>query len=170
MADAQDLENDLEQEVEGGSKKLIIIIAAVVLLIGGGVAAFFLLGGSDEPDPEGAQAEQVEEVKEPAIYVGVPNAITARLPSEDGRSRMVQVKMSFMVRGEEAKKLVKTHMPKLKNDVLMMMSEQTVESLRTPEGRRKLQEMSLKTVQESMQKLVGAPTVEKVLFVSFVMQ
>jgi len=167
-----DLENDVDGGEEGngkgGSKKLIIIIAAVVL-IGGGAAAFFLMGGdSEESAEEGEDVEEVVEVKE-AIYVGVPNAITANLPGKK-RSRTVQIKMSFLVRSEEAKTNVKIHMPQLKNDVLMLVSQKNADDLKLPEGRQKLQQEALETVQKTMTALVKDPTVEKVLFVSFVMQ
>ena len=176
--DDQDLELDLENdeetegEEEGGSKKLIIIIAAAILLIGAGVAAFFLMSGDSEPAAEeGEEASQEEQVVEkgPAIYVGVPNAITANIPGAK-KNRTVQIKMSFLVRSDEAKDAVKTHMPQLKNDVLMLVSQQNADELKKPDGRVKLQQESLATVQKTLTDLVGDPTVEKVLFVSFVMQ
>jgi len=176
--DDQDLELDVEEEggnedeKKGGSKKLIIIIAAVVL-IGAGAAAFFLLGGEETTSEEFTEEELAEQeaVQElgPAIYVGVPNAITANLPGVK-KSRTVQVKMSFMVRSEEAKQNVRLHMPQLKNDVLMLVSQNNADELKTPEGRIKLQQAALETVQKTMKTLVDDPTVERVLFVSFVMQ
>jgi len=170
--DDQDLELDVEdgedENEKGGSKKLIIIIAAVVL-IGGGAAAFFLLGGEDEPAADETSEEEVVEELGPAIYVGVPNAITANLPGSK-KSRTVQVKMSFMVRSDKAKDNVRLHMPQLKNDVLMLVSQKNADELKTPEGRIKLQQEALETVRKSMTNLVDDPTVERVLFVSFVMQ
>ncbi len=173
--DDQDLELDLEDDADeevgsGGKKKLIILIAAAVLLLGGGAAAFFMMGDDspDDADSEAVDGEVVEE-KGPAIYVGVPNAITANLPG-DRKARTVQIKMSFLVRSEEAKDHIKQHMPQLKNDVLMLVSQKNAKSLKLPEGRHKLQEEALATVQKTLTDLVGEPTVEKVLFVSFVMQ
>jgi len=170
--DDQDLELDIddgeEDNEKGGSKKLIIIIIAAVVLIGGGAAAFFLLGGDDEL-PTDETAEEVVEELGPAIYVGVPNAITANLPGSK-KSRTVQVKMSFMVRSDEAKENVRLHMPQLKNDVLMLVSQKNADELKTPEGRIKLQQEALETVRRTMTDLVEDPTVERVLFVSFVMQ
>ncbi len=167
--DDQDLELDVEGDAEGGgSKKMIMIIAAVVL-IGGGAAAFFLLGGdSEEAASSEESAEEIVEPKE-AIYIGVPNAITANLPGKK-RSRTVQIKLSFLVRSSEAKDLVKQHMPQLKNDVLMLVSQKNADELTLPEGRVKLQQEALETVQKTLQGITGEPTVEKVLFVSFVMQ
>jgi len=167
--DEQDLELDVDGESEGGgSKKMIIIIAAVVL-IGGGAAAFFLLGGDSEEAP--SEEQRTEEVIEPqeAIYVGVPNAITANLPGSK-RSRTIQIKLSFLVRSAEAKDLVKQHMPQLKNDVLMLVSQKNADDLKQPDGRVKLQQEALQTVQKTLTGITGEPTIEKVLFVSFVMQ
>lgn len=174
--DNQDLELDLDEgannkddENAGGKKKLIIIIVAAVLLLGGGLAAFFMMGDdSSDPAEEETSEEPVVE-KGPAIYVGVPNAITANLPG-DRRGRTVQIKMSFLVRSEKAKEHIRQHMPQLKNDVLMLVSQKNANDLKLPEGRHKLQAEALATVQETLTELVGEPTVEKVLFVSFVMQ
>ncbi|WP_444994693.1 flagellar basal body-associated protein FliL [Aliikangiella sp. IMCC44359] len=174
--DDQDLELDVEGGVESGgggkSKLIIIIIVAAVLLLGGGVAAYFLLGSDETSDATAETSEEGEKVevnKEPAIYVGVPEAITSNIPGQS-KSRTVQIKMSFMVRGDEAEDNVKTHMPQLKNDILMLVSQQSADELKTPEGRIKLQEQALETVQTTLKDLVGEPTVEKVLFISFVMQ
>ncbi|TQV75350.1 flagellar basal body-associated protein FliL [Aliikangiella marina] len=167
--DDQDLELDVEEEEEGkGGKGKLIIIAAVVVLLIGGVAAFFLLSGDSDSSQDEAAEEQVEP-KEPAQYVGVPEAITSNIKG-DRRNRTVQIKMSFMVRGDEAVDIVKSHMPQLKNDVLMLVSQQTVEELKTPEGRKMLQDKSLETVQKSLTDLVGEPVIERVLFISFLMQ
>ena len=171
--DDQDLELDVDggEDSEGGksSKKLIIIIAAAVLLLGGGAAAFFLMGDSEPASEEQAADEEVVEEKAQAIYVGVPNAITANLPG-DRKSRTVQIKLSFMVRSSEAKQNIKQHMPQIKNDILMLLSQKNAQELKTPEGYDKLKEETLTTVQDTLTKLVNDPTVEKVLFVSFVMQ
>lgn len=177
MADDKDLDVDVEEnenEAEGnsGKGKLIIIIAIAVLLIGGGAAAFFLMGGEEETPTgeEGVKTEEkANEKKEPARYVGVPEAITSNIVGKH-KSRTVQIKMSFMVRSDDAVTVVKTHMPRLKNDVLMLVSQQSADELRTPEGRVKLKEQSLATVQKTLNDLVGDPTIEQVLFISFLMQ
>ncbi|WP_196137331.1 flagellar basal body-associated FliL family protein [Aliikangiella sp. G2MR2-5] len=162
----QDLELDIEEDESGGlSKKFILIGAAAVLLIGAGVAAYFIFAGGSGDEVE----EAAEEVKLPAQYVAVPEAITSNIAGKR-KNRTVQIKMSFMVRGDDAVKSVKDHMPRLKNDVLMLVSQQSADELRTPEGRVALQQKSLETVQASLTTLVGEPLVEKVLFISFVMQ
>ncbi len=169
--DDQDLEIDVGDgdSAGGGSKKLIIIGVAAVLLIGGGVAGFLMMGGDDVKKTAENEEAVVEEEKGPAQYVGVPEAITANIPGKR-KNRTVQIKMSFLVRSDEAREAIRSHMPQLKNDVLMLVSQQSADEIKTPEGRLKLQTQSLETVQKSLTELVGKPTVEKVLFTSFVMQ
>ena len=172
MADDKglEIEEGAEEGKSGGSKMMIII---AVLLIAGGAAAFFLIGGDDgeaaESSETGAENVAEETVKEPPQYVGVPQSITSNLPGAS-RNRTVQIKMSFMVRGNDAVDAVKMHMPRLKNDVLMLVSQQSADELMKPDGRIALQEKALETVQATLTELVGEPTIEKVLFVSFVMQ
>lgn len=168
-------EQDLELDVEGAegsagkkSKKLIIIGAVVLLLVAAGLVTYLMLGGekSTSVDVE----EVVEEVpKGPAKYIGVPESLTSNIPGTK-KNRTIQIKMSFMVRDTDAEIAVKTHMPQLKNDILMLISQQSADELQTPEGRIALQEKSLETVQTTLTELVGLPSVEKVLFISFVMQ
>ncbi len=174
--DDQDLELDLEEseESEGGllaNKKLIIIIAgAVLLVVVLGLLAFFIFGSdSQETDEEEVAEEVVVKEKGPAIYVGVPNAITANLPGRN-KNRTVQIKMTFLVRSSDAARNVAQHMPQLKNDVLMLVSQKNAEELRTPGGVETLKREALTTVQKSLKDLVNDPSVEKVLFISFVMQ
>ncbi len=168
MADNEtELELDVGEESGGGKLKIIIIVAVALILAGGG--AFFFLSGGDEA----AEAETVEEngakQKQPAIYVGVPEAIISPLKGKT-RNRMVQIKMSFVVRGSQSASLVKTHMPRLKNDLLTLVSAADADEVIKPEGRLKLQQEALKVVQATMTQLEGNPHIEKVLFVSFVMQ
>ncbi len=167
----QDLELDVAGAEEGGgkkSKKMVIIGAVVLLLVAAGVASFLMFSGDKAPsDGEEEVAEVVP--KEPAKYIGVPESLTSNIPGTK-KNRTIQIKMSFMVRGTDAEIAVKTHMPQLKNDILMLISQQSADELATPEGRVALQEKSLETVQATLTELSGAPSVEKVLFISFVMQ
>jgi flagellar FliL protein len=167
-------ENELELDVgekSGGKLKIIIIVVVALLL--GGAGAFFFLGGDDKTETGGegetGTPEEVTPTKEPAIYVGVPEAIISPVKGKT-RTRMVQIKMSFMVRGAESEERVKTHMPRLKNDLLALVSASSADEIITPEGRQKLQQQALEVVQNTMTELEGKPHIEKVLFVSFVMQ
>ncbi len=171
----QDLELDVnddknEGKTSGGlGKGKLLIIIGIVLVISLAVAAYFLFFGDDKKTEDTKEEVEVVEKKEPPEYIGFPQPITANLPGAS-KNRTVQIKMTFMVRGSDSVAEVKKHMPRLKNDVLMLVSQQTADILQTPEGRVELQAKALETVQQTLTELVGKPLVEKVLFVNFVMQ
>ncbi|WP_144395180.1 flagellar basal body-associated FliL family protein [Pleionea sediminis] len=167
MAEDEELALDGE-EGKGGNKWLIIIIVGVAALGLGVGAAWFFLSGDDSGEATTVDAE-AEPKKEPAIYVGVPGAIISPIKG-DKRDRMVQIKISFLVRGIEAEDKVKKHMPRLTNDLLTLVSQANADVIIKPDGRQTLQDNALLKVQETMTEVEGQPFVEKVLFVSFVMQ
>lgn len=187
-------EGDDAEEGEGaggllGNKKLIIIIAAAaVLLIGGGAAAYFLLaGGSDEEtdstDLEITEVKEGEEtadsepvakaVPEPekgeAIYIGVAEPFLVNIKSGK-RTRMMQIKIQFMVRSKEAEDAVKLHMPLIRNNLLDFFSTADAKEVTTREGRSALKDGALKVAREVVKEQVGFEAVELILFTGFVIQ
>ncbi len=160
-------EEQNEETKKGGKGKLIIIVAAA-LLLGGGGAFFFMGGGSDK----GADGEKVEEVKkkEPAIYVDIAGDIISPLISQGKKNRLAQIKVSFLVRGSKSEEAVKKHIPRLKSDLLDLLSATKAEELIKPEGKDVFKADALSKVQATMTEAEGDSHIEKVLFVRFVMQ
>ncbi|PCJ49987.1 MAG: flagellar basal body-associated protein FliL [Gammaproteobacteria bacterium] len=181
-------EGSEENASSGGKKKLIIIIAvAVVLLIGGGAAAYFLIfAESDEAttpitEVDGISEEGVAKAvdkppkkivvpdKGEAIYISIPDPFLVNIKSGK-RSRMMQIKVQFLVRSNEAEDLVKQHMPLIRNDMLDFFSLADADEVRTREGRNALKQGALETAQQVMKDQVGYEAIELVLFTGFVVQ
>ena len=174
-------------EGSDGNKKLIIIIAAVVavLLIAGGAAAFLLLGGDEEEGAqavvtevaEGAEGEaaQPDEKKVPAppkgdaIYVSMPDPLLVNITAGK-RTRMMQVKVNFMVRSPEAEDALKLHMPLVRNNLLDLFSTADAEEVRTREGRNKLKDEAFAAAQQVIVEQAGFEAIEMLLFTDFVVQ
>lgn len=182
----EETEGTEEGEQEGGKKKLIIIIAAAaLLLIGGGAAAYFLVfadtDDAAEPVTETELSEVVDEVEEKpaevvkvppkgeAIYISVPDPFLVNITSGK-RTRMMQIKVQFLVRSSEAEDLVKQHMPLVRNDMLDFFSMADAKEVQTREGRNKLKAGALLTAQKVMKDQVGFDAIEMVLFTGFVVQ
>jgi flagellar FliL protein len=101
--------------------------------------------------------------------VEVPEAILAQIP--DGRkTRMVQVRVTLVVRSPEAEDMVKKHMPLIRNNLLEFLTRTGAKALRTPEGREAMKQGALEEVQKLMKEQSGQTLVDRVLFPSFVMQ
>ena len=182
-------------EGSGGNKKLIIIIAVLVtvILLGVGAAAYFLLAGDDVPNQsevvtevtegeEGASSEgSVDESEQQAksklqpppkgdvIYVTMPDPLLVNITSGK-RTRMMQVRINFMVRSQEAEDALKLHMPLVRNNLLDFLSTADAEEVRTREGRNKLKDEAFDISQEVMMQQAGFEAIEMLLFTDFVVQ
>lgn len=194
LDDVKDETKDASEEGEssgGSKKKLIIIIAAsVVSLIVVAVAVYFLVfaGSEEETVPvtesevtasdDGATETETEEVvddikalpkKGKAIYISVPDPFLVNIKSGK-RTRMLQIKIQFLVRSIRAEDLVKQHLPLIRNDLLDFFSLADADEVRTREGRNALKEGALSISKKVMEDQTGLEAIEMVLFTGFVVQ
>ncbi len=162
---ADDDNKPAEEEKPKSKMLLIIIVVLVVLLIGGGVGAFLLLSG-DDSEAVDADAEPVQKV---AIYFDFKPPFVVNYQWK-GRQRYVQISVSIMTRTETAIETLQTHMPLVRNNLVMLFSSQDFDILRTSEGKDMLRQRVLEELQNILIEQTGEPGVEQVLFTNFVMQ
>jgi flagellar FliL protein len=180
-----------EEGTASGSKKklIIIIVAALVLVIGLAAAYFLIFAESDESatpitEVDGTEVEATNEesaeTEEPAakviapdkgeaIYISIPDPFLVNITSGK-RSRMMQIKVQFLVRSKEAEDMVKQHMPLIRNDMLDFFSLADADEVRTRDGRNILKKGALETAQKVMKEQIGYNAIEMVLFTGFVVQ
>lgn len=165
-------EENTEEEKAGGSNKMIIIIIAalLVVLIGTGIALFFLLGDDEaEKVAENTEEPVVEEVVKTPIYVPLHPAFLANFEDQSSATYL-QVDIQVMTYSTDVEDAIKTHMPKIRNDLLLLFSSQKFEELNTVKGKRKLSKDALKAVHDVLVAANAPSEVEDLLFTSFVMQ
>ncbi|MEQ1622609.1 MAG: flagellar basal body-associated FliL family protein [Methylococcales bacterium] len=170
------------------SKKLIIIILAVVLLLagGGGAAYFFLLKGAPA-EGEHAEAKDAkhEEAKHEAeheelspeeaaaaaekIYYDLPKPLVVNLPKGTG-AKFVMIATTFLVQGADTVDVLKKNEPMIRNNLLMIISAQNAQELKTREGKDKLRAAMNESVSAVLTKMTGKSRLKEIFFTSFVMQ
>ena len=169
--------------VEAASRKkkmmMLAIIGVVLLVVAGGGTWFALhaLGGKKDEATEAkadehAGAEAGKEAAGPhkeSFYEVLDPAFLANYQVA-GRPHYLQVSVAVLAREEGAMEAVKTHMPLLRNRVVMLLSGEVFEQLQTDEGRVQLQQKILAAIQEILKKETGKPQIEQVFFTGFVMQ
>lgn len=160
-----------EKTAGGGKKWLIPLIIGVVVAIGAGVAAAFFLGGKAEKPEAGAEvpAEQAAQSSEPPIYVALEPPFVVNL-ADPGGDRYLQVEVQLMGRSKGIEASLTTHMPVIRNRLLLLFSQQTVDGVRTREAKEALQEQALKEVQAVLNEATGSTGIEALYFTSFVTQ
>lgn len=181
---------DAKAEAEGtgtapakrGKKLLIIVVVLLVVVLGlGGVGAYILLKPAAEYDDE--YAEQPREKAKPSkrkkvdrnappVYVAL-EAFTVNLVPENG-DQYLQLIMSVEVEDAEVDGQLKQYMPKLRNDLTLLLSSKKGSELMTTEGKQAL----AAEIKEQMNGILDPAgrgknydwPVREVLFTSFIIQ
>lgn len=171
------------------SKKLLIIILAavlVVVLVGGGAAFMLLSKGGDHADDddeaatETAKPKKKDKKKDPhaaPVFINL-DAFTVNLVPETG-DQYLQVMLSLEIQDITAEPTLKSLMPKIRNNITLLLSSKKASELLPKEGKERLA-MQLK---EEINDVVEPPEkskkgevthaegpVKSVLFTSFIIQ
>ncbi|MDR3299299.1 MAG: flagellar basal body-associated protein FliL [Candidatus Accumulibacter sp.] len=161
---------------QGGKKLLIVIILLLVVILIGGASAFLVMHRHSAEDADDDDEEVVEPVKHKKkavkntnpVYVAM-EAFTVNLTSETG-DQFVQVVLSVEIEDAEAGEQIKAYTPKIRNNVMLLLSTKRASELLTKEGKEQL----AGEIRDQMNKVLSpnakdAP-VREVLFTSFIIQ
>ncbi|MDH5518777.1 MAG: flagellar basal body-associated FliL family protein [Gammaproteobacteria bacterium] len=167
-------QNDVNDAKDSAGSLKIIVIALVILLlvvIGVGVALFMMMNNKG-PAVVNANGETVStEVMAPKtpIYVPLEPTFLANF-EEQSQAAYLQVNVQVMTYDEAVKIAIEKHMPRIRNDLLLLFGSQKYEELNTVKGKRELSKEAVKVTSKVL-KDAGEPNkIEAFLFTSFVMQ
>lgn len=175
MADEEAVET--EQASKGGTMK-IIMISAIFSLVGIGAGAgvvYFLVGKSSDQavaastDGEAVEGEEVVEKPTTPYYFSLDPAFVVNF-SGAGRAKFLQVNIDGLTRDPQLKEDITTHLPHIRNNILLLLSSKKYTDLITPEGKESLRQEVLGEMRQILTDETGSGDVEDVFFTSFVMQ
>ncbi len=150
---------------------LIIAIAVIAAGAAGGGAWFFTRQSGDAKAEQHAKDEaKTGNVPAPAQYFALEPPFVVNLIGSTGGARYLQVEVQLMTRDPEAMKNIQLHAPAIRAKLLMLFAQQDAEGLITRAGKEKLQNDALTDVKKLLIAETGKPSVEALLFTSFVMQ
>lgn len=164
---SESVEDDVQEKPAKSRKKLFILIGIglLALLSSAGGVAFFLLGGEDAPEQE----VPAEPVQQEAIYQPLDPAFVVNY-AVSGRQRYMQVSVVLMSRDAAGMAKLNQHLPLIRNQLVMLFGSEDFESLMTPEGKQALRDKATLAVKALLEKEVGNPVIESVLFTNMVLQ
>lgn len=191
MADAKPAENTDQTPPKKKSKLLLIIAILLTLILIGGVVGLFLLLQHNNSDDDATDEEEVIEVAEPKkkkkkdpatppVYVALDAFTVNLMPVDDLGDQYLQVMMSLELEDITEEANLKARMPRVRNDITILLSSQTAPDLQTSEGKLKL----AKDIKDKINWVLHPPTVNRkgdnpptpegpvmdVLFTSFIVQ
>ncbi len=175
MADKKKSE-DAEVAVEPKKKPILlfIIIGVVMLAVGAGGAFFFLSSPSDDEAAIEAELEKEAEEgpKKPDTSMPDDIGVVKELPPfvvnlADPQARhFLKASISLELKDEESAELVDKLMPRIRNDVLMLFSSQTMEDIISQEGKVRLRDEIIARISH----ILGPGHLKNVYFTQFVVQ
>lgn len=182
--DNQDQENEQEQASKPKKpmnpkvKLIIIVVIGLLVVVGsifGTLVALGVFEGGDDmsvsemPEQTASPDQAPQPTVRPAMYFPIKPAFVVNFPSR-GKQRYLQVDITVMTRDPDIFTAMQTHMPLVKNRLVMMLSGQVYEELQTDEGKELLRQKAMQALDEVMQQELGKQGVEEILFTNFVMQ
>jgi len=122
---------------------------------------------------EAAKTKEAAKPKGPPLYLPLDPPLVVSL-EDNGTIRFLQVTVELMSRDEHVITNLSTHMPVIRNNLLMLLGGQSIPSLTNREAKEKLRQDALAEVRKIMKnnpdKEKDPGTVEDVYFTSFVVQ
>lgn len=136
----------LGASLKKGRIKIIFIAAAVLLVLGGGVAYVAFKSAHVEDDEDEFEVETAHVAKPVPPGAFDPKAAPVFLPldtftinlADRDSDRFAQVGVTLEVEDAKALEQVKAFMPAIRNNILMLLSNKTAESVRDEQGKRRL--------------------------------
>ena len=160
---------------KGSSKKIFVIVAinVVVILASIGATMYFtgaLTSAQAKTNPASADGHKEKaEAKKEAIYKALEPPFVVNIQGDEN-TRFLQIAVEVMARDQDVIDAVEKHDAQIRNDLILLFSSQTSAALSNREGKEKLRDEGLKTIQKILKDETGQPGVEKIYFTSMVMQ
>ncbi|WP_370978904.1 flagellar basal body-associated protein FliL [Agaribacterium sp. ZY112] len=175
MADEEEQqeENNDENPSGGGKKKILLLALVGLLLIGISVGGTITVLTLMQPEPipeEGEELEvPVDELPSPAIYYPLKPEYILNIDAR-GRRRYLRLDLTVMTRDDDVIAAIELHRATIDHTINLIAGGQLFEEVQTPEGKEFLRLQLLQELQKVLDKEIGKPGIEQVLFTNFVMQ
>ncbi len=137
-------------------KALIVLLLALSL-------PFAALAKEETEEKEG------EKVAPKIVYVSIVPALVGNY-SSGMKMKFYKADISLKVTGTEAEEKVKYHEPLIRNQLVLLFSQQTDETLGSQNAKEQLRQEALKQVMQVLEQEEGKPYIEDLLFNNLILQ
>ncbi|WP_296260891.1 MULTISPECIES: flagellar basal body-associated protein FliL [unclassified Pseudomonas] len=123
--------------------------------------------------PVVAMAEEGGEKEDPnqVSYVALTPPFVGNYALDGGpKLHVYKADVALRVTGAEAQKLVKANEPLIRNQLVALFTQQTIDSMGNVDAKEKLRQEALKQTQQVLNQETGKPVVEDLLFNNFIAQ
>jgi flagellar FliL protein len=116
-------------------------------------------------------AEDEAKAAPKAIYYQITEPFTINfLTQSKQQARYLQIKVSLMAHDQAILDAADANLPMIQDELRLLFSTQTMDTVSSVEGRRALQADSLETVKSVLKEETGDDNIDGVYFTSFILQ
>ncbi len=116
---------------------------------------------------EGGKEDDLNKVS----YVALTPPFVGNYALDGGpKLHVYKADVALRVTGAEAQKLVKQNEPLIRNQLVALFTQQTIDSMGNVDSKEKLRQEALKQTQQVLSQETGKPVVEDLLFNNFIAQ
>jgi flagellar FliL protein len=180
MAEAEENENPEEKSAGGGGgmMKIILIANGVIILIALAVGlTIFFMSGDDESAvqddevlvEEGSTAKKEKKQSGPPIYIPLNPAFVVNFENQEQVS-FLQVDVEIMTYDPSVEEAIKIHMPRVRNELLLLLGGKQYHEINTRDGKRMLAQEAISEIKRVLEEAGAPSSVQALYFTSFVMQ
>ena len=173
-------EKDIKEEAQPKKPFLkFIILGVIALVLGAGGSAgwdFFIKGKKEEIKKEEIKKEEIKKEahkpyskkkkEKPGIAYPLDSFIVNLLDKSGAGKRYLKIKVVLEVGDEEGQRTVDSHIPQLKDTILLLLSSQSFSDINTMEGKIELKQILLSKINQ----VLGEGIVHRLYFTEFVVQ
>lgn len=121
--------------------------------------------------PAVAMAEEAKEGEPKVSYITLSPPFVGNYALDGGpKLRVYKADVALRVTGDAAATAVKHQEPLIRNQLVALFTQQTVDSMSNVDAKEKLRQEALKQVQQVMEAEEGKPIVEDLLFNNLIVQ
>ncbi len=117
-----------------------------------------------------AEDEEEAPAKKVPAYISLGESMVLNLATTKKRLTFLQLKVDILVADEDAKEVITAHIPAIRHQLIVLLSEQNAIDMKTPTKRDDIRKLATEQVKELMGELASNDSVEDVLFSSFLIQ
>jgi len=118
-----------------------------------------------------AEDEEGEEVAaKTSSYISLGDPMVLNLSNDNKRITFLQVKADILVADSNSEALIKTHIPAIRHELIVLLSEQNVRDMKSSAKREEIRKIASTKIQALIVDLTGSKDASDVLFSSFLVQ
>lgn len=115
-------------------------------------------------------AEEEAPAKKVPGYVSLGAPMVLNLQSDSRRLAFLQIKADVLVKDDAAKAVVKANIPAIRHKLIVMLSEQKAQDMKTPTKREEIRKQVTDAVRDMIEKMTDNNDIDEVLFTNFLVQ